>query len=173
MVQVYTGAGKGKTTAAFGLALRAAGHGLRVHIYQFLKGKSKISGEFLALEGCKLPIVWRRFQEQTTPLFDEGCDEEQLRRSLQDAMEEVRGALRSQRLDILILDEINVAVGNGWLLLEDLLDLIRQRPPEVELVFTGRGAPEGLIEVADLVTEMREVKHPFKLGIEARRGIEF
>jgi cob(I)alamin adenosyltransferase len=173
MVHVYTGEGKGKTTAAFGLALRAAGHGLRVRIYQFLKGESRVSGEFLALERCKLPIVWRRFQEQITPLFDDNFDERKLRQSLENAMEEVRAALKSQDVDVLILDEINVALSNGWLPLEDALELIESRPTEVEIVLTGRGAPRALQDAADVVTEMREVKHPFKLGIDARRGIEF
>ena len=173
MVQVYTGEGKGKTTAAFGLAVRAAGQGLRVHIYQFLKGESKLSGEFLGLQKCQLPVVWRRFQDQVTPIFSEECDEGQLRQSLQDAMDEIRETLKNEQLDVLILDEINVAVGNGWLPLESVLDLIDRKPPDVEFVFTGRGAPAALMEAADLVTEMREVKHPFQKGIDARKGIEF
>lgn len=174
MVQVYTGNGKGKTTAAVGLALRAAGRGLRVRIFQFLKGGAPVSGEFLGLDSCQLPVVWRRFDDQIPPLFQKGpADDSALRRALERALEEVRAAVGSGDVDLVILDEINVAMAQGWVPVEAVLSLLRDKDPSLEVVLTGRGAPAPILERADLVTEMQEVKHPFSQGVGARKGIEF
>jgi len=174
LIQIYTGDGKGKTTAAFGIALRAAGRGLRVQIYQFLKGGSPPSGEVLALDNCGLPIRWRRFDDQIPPMFRKGGGgEEELRRSLRKALEEVREGVLGGQTDLVILDEINVALAQGWLPVESVLEFLQECPEGVEVVLTGRGAPECLLERAHLVTEMRCIKHPFDQGVPARRGIEF
>jgi cob(I)alamin adenosyltransferase len=174
LIQVYTGDGKGKTTAAFGLAIRAAGQGLRVRIYQFLKGGSPISGELIGLQKCSLSVYWKRYSDQIPPMFQgEEPDETALKKSLKLALEEVRTEMGLGELDLVVLDEINVALGQGWIPLEGVLSLLIERPPGVEVVLTGRGAPQALLEQADLVTDMRAVKHPYDKGLAARRGIEF
>lgn len=169
LVQVYTGDGKGKTTAALGLALRAAGRGLRVHIVQFMKGWLD-SGEQRAVEW--LPTVTlARFGHRgfVNPKHPRPEDLEQARL----ALEEGRRAMRSGEVDILILDEAITALSFGLLSLEDILKLLDERPPHVELVLTGRGAPAELCRRADLVTEMCARKHPFAQGVQAREGVEF
>jgi cob(I)alamin adenosyltransferase len=174
-IQVYTGDGKGKTTAAFGLALRAVGQGLRVRIYQFLKSGTSFSGELRALEKGRVPLSWKRFEDQIPPLFQKikTMDDSALRRSIRQALDEVAADLLDSEADLVVLDDIIVALSQGWLAWEDLLAFLDERPPGTEVVLTGRGAPQALIDIADLVTEMREVKHPFQAGVGARKGIEF
>jgi cob(I)alamin adenosyltransferase len=166
-VQVYTGDGKGKTTAALGLALRAAGAGFKVFIGQFIK--SMEYNEIKAL---------RRFEDQITlRQFGRGCFirgnpcQEDIDVAGQ-AIDAVRDALISEAYDVVIADEANVAVQCRLISENDLLDLIEARPEGVELVLTGRGAPAQVIERADLVTEMKAVKHYYDKGIMAREGIE-
>lgn len=166
-VQVYTGDGKGKTTAALGLALRAAGHGLRTYVGQFMKGQPY--GELDALRDHPLITIEQYGdvrcirREEVTP-----AHVEQARRGL----ERARQVLLSGQYDIVVLDEVNVTIWFGLLTVEEVLALIDQHPPHVELILTGRRAPQELIERADLVTEMREVKHYYQQGVEARKGIE-
>lgn len=166
-VQVYTGDGKGKTTAALGLALRAAGAGLRVFIAQFMKGADNSESEALR-RFDDLIDVKRHGSGQFIKEIPSEEDIEAARQGLADA----RRALASGEYQLVILDEANVAVHFGLFSVKDLLDLIAARPPEVELVITGRRAAWEIIEVADLVTEMVEVKHYFAQGVEARKGIE-
>ena len=167
-VHVYTGEGKGKTTAAFGLALRAAGHGKRVWIGQFMKARP--SGEIAALRDNPLITV-----EQ---YGDPGCirrDEVTTRHRTHagEGLARAAAALTSNDNDLVVLDEIDVAVLFGLLSEQDCVDLIEARPPQVELVITGRSASPAVIEHADLVTEMREVKHYYRHGVQARAGIEY
>ena len=167
-VQVYTGNGKGKTTAALGLALRAVGHGRRVGVIQFLKGwpfYGEIEG--LARLGVRLertgrPDYVRRGQ-------DIPQDREEAARGLALARE----WLASGAYDLVILDEINVAADYGLVDPQEVLALLDLRSPRTEVVLTGRYAPEAFLERADLVTEMREVRHPYRKGVKAREGIEF
>jgi len=181
LVQVYMGSGKGKTTAALGLAMRAAGHGLRVCIVQFMKGPWD-SGERKAA-GRLAPEIeihafgadqWgdRSRAAEDAPWWELPPSEED-RKQAQDGMRFARGALASGRHDIVVLDEVLGAVGFGLVALDDLLGLIRAKPPNVELVLTGREAPEEVIRAADLVTEMAAVKHPYDRGVRARKGIEY
>ena len=165
-VQVYTGDGKGKTTAALGLALRAAGAGLRVFIAQFVKGMEY--SELRALE---------RFDEIEVRRYGRDCfihrepepeDIEAARAGLAEAREE----LLSGRWDVVILDEANIATYFELFPAEELLALIAERPEGVELIITGRRADPRVIEVADLVTEMREIKHYYEQGVLCRKGIE-
>ncbi len=166
-VQVYTGDGKGKTTAALGLALRAAGAGLKVYIGQFIKGM-----HYAELDALK------RFEDLITiKQFGSGCfihgdptpeDIELARQGLQ-LMKDVVAAGDH---DVVILDEANVSVFLGLFTTQDLLDVIDVKPEHVELVITGRRAPQEVIDRADLVTEMREIKHYYTQGVEAREGIE-
>ncbi len=166
-MHVYTGEGKGKTTAALGLALRASGQGWRVGILQFMKGDARC-GEHLFLE--RFP-AFALVQPERPSAFVQTPEERRAdaRRTLATA----RMLMASGDYDMLVLDEIVTALGRGLLQEADILGLIAARPPEMELVLTGRGATPGLVEAADLVTEMRKVKHPLDRGIAARRGVEF
>ena len=169
LVQVYTGDGKGKTTAALGLALRAAGQGFSVHIVQFMKGW-RTSGELKALEWLPSISICRFGRaEFVHPQGITSEDREMAREALAHSQE----AIRSGRYDLVILDEINVALAWKLVDLQAVLDLIKTKPEGLELVLTGRSAPQEVIEVADLVTEMREVKHPYHQGLASRRGIDF
>jgi cob(I)alamin adenosyltransferase len=166
-VQVYTGDGKGKTTAALGLALRASGHGLRTYVGQFMKGQHY--GELEAL--CDHPgITIEQYGDVRCIRREEVTPEHvaQARRGL----ERAREAMLSGQYDIVVLDELNVAIWFGLLTVKEVLALLEQRPERVELILTGRRAPQELIERADLVTEMREVKHYYQQGVMARAGIE-
>lgn len=170
-VQVYTGDGKGKTTAAVGLALRAAGEGLRVYFGQFMKHGE--TGEVSAFRAMPLPGAL-----VTTEQFGTG-DELSAPDPLRDAQAACDGlartikAMNSGNYDVVVLDEANVADSLGYFEPGALLDAIREKPEGVELVVTGRGASDEVVAAADLVTEMREVKHYYHDGVPARRGIEF
>ena len=169
LVQVYTGNGKGKTTAAFGLALRAIGRGLKVYIIQFIKGGFDY-GELYIVD--KLPNLTLKafgtgkFVTEKPP----GKADVELAEEAFALAEEV---VKSGEYDIVILDEINVALNLKLIQIEKVLELIKNKPKHVELVLTGRYAPNEIIEAADLVTEMKEVKHPFNKGFQARKGIEY
>lgn len=169
LVQVITGGGKGKTTAAFGLGLRAVGHGLRVHAVQFMKGDTRY-GEFTSV--AYLPgFTVERFG--TGGLVDMHDPSDPDRAEAARGLAHVRAAMLSGRYDVLILDEINVAVAWNLVPLEDVLALIRDKPPNVELVLTGRYADARLIEAADYVTQLGQLKHPYQKGILARQGIDY
>ena len=166
-VQVYTGDGKGKTTAAIGLAIRALGAGWRVYIAQFLKGGEYSEHKALAKFADHLTI-----KTYGRNVYIKGKPEDKDRRLAQAAYKEIAEIVASGRYRLVILDEANVAVHYGLLTVEQILDLIDRRAEGVELVITGRYAHSRLIDRADLVTEMREVKHYFARGIRARKGVE-
>lgn len=169
LVQVYTGEGKGKTTAALGLALRAAGRGLKVKIIQFLKAPDSSGEHFAALRlAPELEII----PSGRPGFIKREPDPEDLRLARQ-ALALAGQILASGQVDLLVLDEINVALSLGLIKTAEVLALIEGKPAAVELVLTGRGAPEEILLKADLVTEMRLVKHPFQEGLAAREGIEF
>ena len=170
-IHVYTGESKGKTTAAFGLAMRAAGHGKNVLVLQFLKSRIKTSGEAIAAKRCGITVI--KFKGQTSPLFDPTVRREELKKTIRKAIDRSIAHIASGKYDLVILDEINNAVGNGYASAGDIRRIIESKPEGLELVFTGRNAPEELINAADYVTEMRMVKHPSNLGVKARKGIEF
>lgn len=167
-VQVYTGNGKGKTTAALGLALRAVGRGLRVCVFQFIKGGGPY-GEHLIAE--KLAPLFTIIQSGR-PGWVNTKDISEDRRVAQESLLRATELLTSDAYDLVVLDEINGAVGFGLIDVEQVLDLIARKPERVELVLTGRNAHERVIEAADLVTEMREIKHYYAAGVPARTGIE-
>lgn len=170
LIQVYTGDGKGKTTAALGQALRAAGRGLRTRVFQFMKPPDS-TGEHLSFTnlgpGCEITPLGR-----AKWISKSGFDDDDQRLAAE-GLNLAREAMLSGSVDLLILDEINVALHFGLLELEPVLDLLKTRPENVELILTGRNAPPEIIEAADLVTEMRLLKHPFQAGITAREGIEY
>jgi cob(I)alamin adenosyltransferase len=166
-VQVYTGDGKGKTTAALGLALRAAGAGLRVFIAQFVKGMAY--SELASLDRFADLVTVRQyglcsFIRETPAPEDIAAAREGLR--------EARAAVASGRYDVVILDEANIATHFGLFAVDDLLEVVDLAAGNVEIVITGRRADPRVLERADLVTEMREVKHYYAKGVAARRGIE-
>jgi len=166
-VQVYTGDGKGKTTAAIGLAVRAVGAGLKVFIGQFVKGMEY--SELKALERFAPQLLVRQYGRKSF-VHNKPTDEDF--RLAREGYEDIRRAIISQQYDVVILDEANIAVYFSLLMVDDLLALIDGKPDAVELVFTGRKADPRLLERADLVTEMKEVKHYYQKGIVARDGIE-
>ncbi|MGD1995980.1 MAG: cob(I)yrinic acid a,c-diamide adenosyltransferase [Anaerolineae bacterium] len=166
-VQLYTGDGKGKTTAALGLALRAAGHGMRTYIGQFMKGQPY--GELDALRDH--PCIAIEQYGDVCCIRREEVTAEHVAQAHQ-GLEQARGAMLSGEYDIVVLDEVNVAIWFRLLAVEEVLELLDQKPERVEVVLTGRRAPQELIERADLVTQMREVKHYYQKGVAARKGIE-
>ena len=168
LVQIYTGNGKGKTTAALGLSLRAAGRGLKVFIAQFVKGM--FYGELEALERFAPQITLRQYGGRCF-IRDEPTEEDV--RLAREGWQQVQEVLQSGKFDLLILDEIGIAIHYRLISLEEVQELLRARPDRVELVLTGRKIPEALYEQADLVTEMREIKHYYNAGVQARQGIEF
>jgi cob(I)alamin adenosyltransferase len=167
-VQVYTGNGKGKTTAAFGQALRAAGSGMKVFIGQFVKGKEY--NENLA--------VARNLKDIKVKQYGLGCfivntPTETDISAARKGLEEMRKIILDGDYDMVVMDEVNIAMYYQLFEIDELIDLIKSKPDHVELILTGRYAPQEIIESADLVTEMKEIKHYYQKGIEAREGIEF
>lgn len=166
-IQVYTGDGKGKTTAALGLALRAAGYELHTYIGQFMKGQDY--GELHSLHGNRYITIEQYGQPRC--IRREEVDQGHIALARQ-GLERARQAMLSGQYDIIVLDEVNVAIWFGLLDVEEVLAFLDQKPEQVEVILTGRRAPTELIERADLVTEMREVKHYYHQGVMARKGIE-
>ncbi|MFC0595005.1 cob(I)yrinic acid a,c-diamide adenosyltransferase [Thermus composti] len=167
LLLVYTGDGKGKSTAAFGLALRAHGRGLKVRIFQFIKHATARFGEHRAFALLGIPVeglgdgfTWKSQDlDRSAALAREGW-------------QRAKEALLSGAYDLVVLDEATYPLRYGWVPLEEFLEALSARPPHVHVVVTGRGAPEALLALADTVTEMRKVKHAFDQGVPAQRGIE-
>ena len=166
-VQVYTGDGKGKTTAALGLALRAAGAGLKVYIAQFVKGMKY--SELITIEKLKDSITLKQYGRDC--FIYKSPDDEDIK-AARAGLKEAKEKMASGEYQLIILDEANIATYYNLFSVDDLLDFIREKPEGVELVITGRRADPKVIEVADLVTEMKEIKHYYQDGVEAREGIE-
>jgi len=165
---IYTGSGKGKTTAALGLGLRAVGAGLKVYMVQFMKG-SKSS----ELNSSKNISNFNIFYYGRNEFVSRNKPSKLDINLAQEGLDYVRDIINSERYDVVILDEINVALDFGLLSLDKVIELVKSKPKNLELVLTGRNAPKQLIELADLVTEMKEIKHPFQKGILARKGIDY
>ncbi|GBF34339.1 Cob(I)alamin adenosyltransferase [Desulfocucumis palustris] len=169
LVQVYTGNGKGKTTASLGLALRAIGHGYKVFMLQFMKGSDY--GELQTAEKF-LPNLIIVQSGMETFVDRDNPSPEDIRMAAQ-GLETAKKIVREGNYDVVILDEINVALDYKLIPLEDVLEMIRSKPGHVELILTGRSAPEEIRQAADLITEMTLVNHPFYKGVDARQGIEY
>lgn len=171
LVMVFTGDGKGKTTAAMGMALRAAGHGLRCLMIQFIKGGWRY-GELEAAKRLgpdfEMIPMGKGFIRP-----DKGGPAPEDLKAIRDAWSLFLEKMTTQAYRMIILDEINNVVGMGLLPVEEVLAAIKDKPPELHLVLTGRGAHPKIVEIADLVTEMREVKHPYAKGIQAQKGVEY
>ncbi len=167
-VQVYTGNGKGKTTASLGAALRAAGHGWRVVMIQFMKGR--LYGELISSREIGGLIIEQYGRDEfVDPLNPEQVDVDLARKGWDRAKE----LIYDEKIDMLILDEINVAVSFGLISVKDLAEFIEKKPERLELILTGRYADEKVIELSDTVTEMKEIKHHYRQKIKSRKGIEF
>ncbi|MDI6840979.1 MAG: cob(I)yrinic acid a,c-diamide adenosyltransferase [bacterium] len=168
-VQVYTGNGKGKTTAAIGQALRAVGHGLKVIMIQFMKGKINY-GELIAAKNLSGFTI----EQYGLPTFvDKNKPSQEDKELAKKGFKRAKMVIKSGDYDMVILDEINVAIDYGLVSLSELLELIKTKPKNVELILTGRYAPKEEIEIADLVTDMKEIKHHYQKGIQSREGIEY
>lgn len=169
LVLVITGNGKGKTTSAFGQALRAVGQGYKVFIMQFMKGRDY--GEFKAAEKYLPRLTIRRSGLDSFVMRDNPAPVDiKLARQ---GFEEAKKAVASGRYNMIILDEINVAVDFKLIPLQDLIDLIKNRPPALDLILTGRYAPKEILKLADTVSEVKEIKHHYAAGVKDRAGIEY
>lgn len=166
-VQVYTGDGKGKTTAAIGLSVRAAGAGLKVYIAQFIK-----MGDYSEIKALKKFSGSITVEQFGLGRFIKGKPSKEDIRAARTGIEKVKSLMASDDYDIIILEEANVAAKCGLISVNDILEIISLKPENTELVITGRGAATEVIEKADLVTEMKEIKHYFSKGVAARTGIE-
>jgi len=175
LVQIYTGDGKGKTTASFGLAFRAAGWGNKVVIYQFLKPPTLKLGERKAVAKSKLPIkiVPLNIKWNMKKSLSDKKAVENTSKKINLLFEKIADEAKNKRYDVIILDEIVFCIAAKLIHLERIKNLIKSKAKSVEIILTGRGATKELIKMADLVTEMKLVKHPFDEGLSARKGIEF
>jgi cob(I)alamin adenosyltransferase len=168
LIIVNTGNGKGKTTAALGVALRACGYGMKVSMLQFFKGKWKY-GELRSapkVETFEIRPMGHGFTWESK-------DIEIDKRMVREAWQEASAEILSGKYDLVILDEINYALSYGFLPVKDVVDFLKKKPAMLHVILTGRNAKPEVIEIADIVTEMREIKHPFREGIVAQKGIEF
>lgn len=168
LIHIYTGCGQGKTTAAFGLALRAAGAGFKVCLMQFMK--SGQYSEIKALKKFKKIKIFQFGRKNFVNLKKPARTDIDL---AQKGMKKAEEIIKSKKYDLVILDEVNVAINFKLIALNQLIELIKEKPKNVELVLTGRFAHPKIIKLADYVTEMKEIKHPFKKGILVRKGIDF
>jgi cob(I)alamin adenosyltransferase len=166
-IQVYTGNGKGKTTAALGLAIRAAGAGLKVFIAQFIK-----MGEYSEIKALKRFKDLITVEQFGSGRFIKGKPSASDIEAARKGVEKIKAAFTSGQQNVVIMEEANVAAKLGLLSVDDILKIMDEKPKDVELIITGRGADSRIIEKADLVTEMKEVKHYFQKGVKARTGIE-
>jgi cob(I)alamin adenosyltransferase len=167
LLLVNTGNGKGKSTAAFGIAFRAIGHGLRVSILQFIKGKWK-TGELESARRIGLEIIptGKGFTWESKNLEEDKA-------LMCEAWSMASKKILSGQYDLIILDELNYVLGYGYLPADEVIRCLQKRPAHVHVVLTGRNAPDEIISIADCVTEMREIKHPYRNGIPAQKGIDY
>ncbi|WKT58375.1 cob(I)yrinic acid a,c-diamide adenosyltransferase [Candidatus Nitrosotenuis chungbukensis] len=172
LVIVYTGKGKGKTTAALGMALRATGYNHKTCMIQFIKG-SWHYGEMTSSKRLEPEFELTAIGKGFVGILDDKTPKEIHQKIADEAVEISKEKILSGKYDIIILDEINYAVNLGLVPMEKVLEMIKIKPPQLNLVLTGNHAKPEIIEAADLVTEMREIKHPFQQGIRAKKGIDF
>jgi len=169
---VYTGKGKGKTTAALGIALRATGYGKKICMIQFIKG-SWHYGEMHSSKRLEPEFEIIAIGKGFVGIIDDKTPKEEHESIAKEAIKISIEKIQSGKYDIVILDEINYAINLDLVKIEDVLNLIKSKPPGLDLVLTGNYAKDEIIELADIVTEMKEIKHPFQRGIKAKKGIDF
>jgi cob(I)alamin adenosyltransferase len=172
LVIVYTGDGKGKTTAALGMALRAAGHKKKTLIVQFIKN-FKNYGELKFVKKYHCGIQIKSIGKGYVRIKGDKFPFEEHVKAAHQALKFAKEKTLSKEYDIIVLDEINIALDKKLLTVNEVVKLIQQKPPSLHLVFTGRNAPKKLIQLADLVSEVKEIKHPYKKGISAQKGMEY
>ena len=175
LIHVYTGSGKGKTTAALGLALRAAGHGWHTYVGQFMKGQDYgelRAATLLGTDAAGQPLLTMAQFGKPTFTHVDGVTAEDIRMA-QEGLAQAREAMLSERYEIVVLDEINVALHFELLTVSEVLQAIDQKPDRVELVLTGQRVPDEILDRADYITVMQQDRHPYQRGILARKGIEF
>jgi cob(I)alamin adenosyltransferase len=171
LIQVYTGDGKGKSTAAIGQAVRAAGHSFKVGFVSFFKSPEAFEyGEYESLKklGIKTYLLAKKH-----PHFYKELNPDDICQQCSNGLEFIKELFQDPSWDMLVLDEINIALRDGFLKEEEVLSLLETKPEKLELILTGRGVTKKIIEKADLVSEVREVKHPYRQGIKSRKGIEY
>ena len=172
LVIVYTGNGKGKTTAALGMALRAIGYDHKVCMLQFIKGSwhyGEMDSSKKLEPNFELIAVGKGF----VGILDDNSPREEHEKYAAEAVRICREKIFSEKYDVIILDEVNYAITLGLIDAQEIIKIIKEKPSELDLVLTGRDVKEEIVELADLVTEMKEIKHPFKSGIKAKKGIDF
>jgi cob(I)alamin adenosyltransferase len=172
LVIVYTGDGKGKTTAALGMALRAAGHRKKTLIVQFIKN-FKNYGELKFLKKYDCGIEIKSIGKGYVKIRGDKFPFQEHVKTAKQALMFAKDKILSKKYDIVVLDEINIALEKNLLTLQEVIELIQQKPPSLHLVLTGRSAPKKLLQLADLVSEVKEIKHPYKKGISAQKGMEY
>jgi cob(I)alamin adenosyltransferase len=172
LIIVYTGDGKGKTTAALGMALRAAGHGKKILMVQFIKNFQNY-GELKFVKKYKCGIEIKSIGKGYVQIKGDKYPFEEHVKVAQQALQFARDKILSRKYDIVILDEINIALDKKLITINEVIKLIQEKPPDLHLVLTGRNAPKKLLQLADLVSEVKEIKHPYKKGILAQKGIEY
>ena len=172
LVIVYTGNGKGKTTAALGMALRAIGYEHKVCMLQFIKGSwhyGEMDSSKKLEPNFELIAVGKGF----VGILDDNSPREEHEKYAAEAVRICREKIFSEKYDVIILDEVNYAITLGLIDVQEIIKIIKEKPSDLDLVLTGRDVKEEIVELADLVTEMKEIKHPFKSGIKAKKGIDF
>lgn len=172
LVIVYTGGGKGKTTASLGMALRAVGYNHKICMIQFIKG-SWHYGEMDSSKRLEPEFELIAAGKGFVGIIDDTSPKEEHEKAAKEAINICKEKIQSEKYDIIILDEVNYAINLGLIDVNDVLDLIKTKPPRLNLVLTGNYAMPEIIELADLVTEMKEIKHPFQKGVKAKKGIDF
>jgi cob(I)alamin adenosyltransferase len=172
LIIVYTGSGKGKTTAALGIALRAVGHGMKVGMIQFIKGEWYY-GELTSAKRLEPEFDLVAAGKGFVGIIDDDHDVQDHRNAAKVALEFAKKKMIDKKYDILILDEINYATNLGLVSVGEVTNLVTLKPEELTLILTGNHAPREIMDLADLVTEMIEIKHPYRLGIKAKKGIDF
>lgn len=175
LIIVYTGDGKGKTTAALGTTIRASGYGWNIYILQFVKG-SWYYGEMDGIKMLGPPnggVIMEQMGKGFYKIMDDNLPEEEHKKAARHGLERAREKMHSDEFKLVILDEINYAIDLGLLPLEDVIQLLKEKPGYLNVILTGRNARKEIIDLADLVTEMKEIKHPFQKGLKARKGIDF
>ncbi|MBN1384246.1 MAG: cob(I)yrinic acid a,c-diamide adenosyltransferase [Elusimicrobia bacterium] len=170
MIQIYTGNGKGKTTAAVGLAIRALGHKMNVCIIQFFKGRN-FYGEQKILS--KLPKIKLYSFAQKHPYCYKNADIKKIKKDCKTALALIKKIFKEEKYDLLILDELNIAIRDKFINVAKIAGLLKKRPEKTEIIITGRGAHKKILKYADLITNMSPVKHPYYKGIKSRKGIEY
>lgn len=172
LIHVYTGEGKGKSTASFGLVVRALGHNKKVAIFSFLKDSKIEYGEMKAFKKAFPNLTYIRF-ENKSPLFDKSVTVEDLKKSVLDSFNTALNKIKEEDFDLVVFDELNICLKYELIDKNLVLNFLKNKPEKLEVVLTGRDAIPEIIDIADYVTEMKMIKHPYEKGISARKGVEF